>query len=128
MRVIRVTAEKESGTLFLLDVTSTEKAGFKMCFLCSDQNSSGAPCSCVCRHGGSHTSGWACIATPCSVHVISSVAQCRPRFAFSSALFPLAVNRTGGASGSARLPLSARFAKSKRHSQPLSAFLVASVL
>lgn len=37
MRVIKVTAEKESGTLFLLDVTNTEKAGFKMCFLCSDQ-------------------------------------------------------------------------------------------
>lgn len=36
--------------------------------------------------------------------------------------------RTKGASGGARLPLSARFAKSKRHSQPLSAFLVAFAL
>lgn len=36
--------------------------------------------------------------------------------------------RTKGASGGARLPLSARLAKSKRHSQPLSAFLVAFAL
>lgn len=38
------------------------------------------------------------------------------------------MHRTKGAFGGARLPLSARFAKSKRHSQPLSAFLVAFAL
>lgn len=38
------------------------------------------------------------------------------------------MRRTKGASGGARLPLSARFAKSERHSQPLSAFLVAFAL
>lgn len=38
------------------------------------------------------------------------------------------MHRAKGASGGARLPLSARFAKSERHSQPLSAFLVAFAL
>lgn len=127
MRVIRI-LQRESRTLFLLDVTKTEKAGFKVCFLCSDQNSSGAPFIVSASMAARTASGRACTAIPCSVHVMSSVAQCRPRFAFSSALFPLAMNRTGGAPGSARLPLSARFAKSERHSQPLSAFLVASAL
>lgn len=74
-------------------------------------------------------SGWGHIAISCVLYIVYlqllSASLASP---LVLPYFPLAMHRTGGASGSARLPLSARVAKSKRHSQPLSAFLVAFAL